>query len=423
MPLDIVRNDICAMHVDAVVNSANPYPQIGRGVDSALHKAAGPSLIAERRRIGDIAVGQAAVTGAGRLPARYVIHTVGPIWRGGQTGELADVARCYRSCLDAAVRLGCASIAFPLISTGTYGFPKDLALRTATEEISAFLDDADLDVYLVVYDEESFQLSKNLFDDVANYLERRLEAPLPEPRAARFAALDAGARVAEAAALELDALHAAAFDDELIHADALEPEFDTIERAGFLTDNERAALADRSANLAAGALPETAAPLPRLASEPASNAAPASRAADAPRDMPRAKEPCRKKQTLPFRRRLEDVVGEVDESFADALLRLIDERGMTDPEVYKRANIDRKLFSKIRSNAGYRPSKATAVALAIALMLNLDETRDLIARAGYALTRASRGDIIVEYFIENGIWDIFQINEALFAFDEPLIGR
>ena len=380
MPLEIVRNDICRMAVDAVVNSANPSPVIGRGVDSALHEAAGPALLEERRRAGDIAVGTAVATSAGRLPARYVIHTVGPLWQGGGAGEPDDVARCYRSCLAEAVRLGCASIAFPLISTGTYGFPKSLALRAAADAISAFLADADLDVYLVVYDEESFQISQDLFDEVANYLEGRIEPPDGEAAdVRRMRPLRSEATVSLGAPPAFDGLlEEASIESESLESIELPPD-------GIV-----------AANVAL----------------PSDSASPVERRLGAPQ----------KRRPL-SRRRLEDVVDEVDESFAEALLRLIDERSMTDPQVYKRANIDRKLFSKIRSNAGYRPSKATAVALAVALMLNLDETRDLIARAGYALTHANRGDIIVEYFIENGIWDIIRINEALFAFDEPLIGR
>lgn len=391
MPLDIVRNDLCLMAVDAVVNSANPHPIIGSGVDSALHEAAGPSLIAERQLIGDIAVGQAAVTKAGRLPARYVIHTVGPLWRGGNAGELADVSRCYRSCLEAAVRLGCKSIAFPLISTGTYGFPKDLALRAATEELSSWLDHLDIRVFLVVYDDESFRLSKNLFNDVASYLERRFGESLSQSSARAALAFDDAASTAAS-----DAFDDAAHDGAIVRKSSEGPA-EAEPCAKILPKAEKGLSFDSAA--------------PNALLRPTPNAAP-------PERSPR----CASRFPL-FRRRLEDVVGNVDKSFADTLLRLIDERGMTDPQVYRRANIDRKLFSKIRSSAGYRPSKATALALAVALMLNLDETRDLIGRAGYALTHANRGDIIVEYFIENEIWDIVQINEALFAFGEPLIGR
>lgn len=119
---------------------------------------------------------------------------------------------------------------------------------------------------------------------------------------------------------------------------------------------------------------------------------------------------------------LEDLLKKTDAGFSETLLRLIDRAGKKDSEVYKRANIDRKLFSKIRSNPSYRPSKSTALALAFALELDLSETRDLIGRAGYSLTHANRGDIIVEYFIVNKNYDIFALNETLFAFDQPLLG-
>ena len=353
MPLQIVRNDITRMHVDALVNSANPDPVIGLGVDSVIHEAAGPELLRMRAQVGRIGVGEAACTGAGRLPARMVIHTVGPLWQGGNAGETEALAQCYRSCLEIAARSRCRSIAFPLLSTGTYGFPKDRALRIATQAIGAFLEACELDVYLVVYDRQSYQLSRELREDVENF-------------------------IADTTAFERDAV---------------------CRRGG------------RPGTLSAFAA-SAAEPIFSDALEALPNALSID-GADAPRRAVCGIAP----------RRLEDVVEQVEEGFSEALLRLIDERDLTDPEVYKRANIDRKLFSKIRSKKGYQPSKPTALALAVALRLDLDETRDLIARAGYALTHANKGDIIVEYFIVRKMWDVMLINETLFAFDQPLIGR
>ena len=360
MPLEIVRNDITHMRVDAIVNSANPQPVVGRGVDAAIHGAAGPALLAQRRHIGDIPVGTAVVTDAGDLPARFVIHTVGPVWRGGKAAEAQDVASCYRNSLQAAVDNGCSTVAFPLISTGTYGFPKDLALRVATQTIRAFLLEHDLDVFLVVHDDESFRLSQSLFEQVEDFIGSNLEfAP------------DGGVPFAAASAPDGSSAPLAAHEEERgVFCGSASPRC-----ARFLGARE-------------------------MASAPVAVAAPES-----------------------SQRRLEDVVGQVEESFSECLLRMIDERGLADPQVYRRANIDRKLFSKIRSRKDYRPSKATALALAVALELNLDETKDLIARAGYALTHASKADLIVEYFIVNGVHDVLQINEALFAFNQPLIGR
>lgn len=357
MPLEIIRADIATVCADAIVNSANPLPIVGRGVDSCLHAAAGPQLLAARERIGALAVGEAAATEAGTLPARYVIHTVGPLWEGG-SGEAEALAACYRNSLNLALLLGCGSVAFPLISTGTYGFPKDLALRVAIRTISGFLSERDLDVILVVYDPESYQLSEELFGSVQSFIDEHFEGA--------------------------DQLPA---DDMFTYAS---PPRATYEGS--------------------------------LSAIPSFEEAPPSFAPSSPSSTGRPP------HTLSFldrlrRRQLEDVVNQVDETFSEALLRMIDERGLTDPEVYKRANIDRKLFSKIRSNPAYQPSKATAIALAVALQLSLDETRDLIGRAGYALTHASKGDLIVEYFISQGVFDIFLINETLFAFDQALIGR
>lgn len=375
MPLEIIRADITAVFADAIVNSANPLPVVGRGVDSRLHDAAGPQLLAARERIGALAVGEAVATEAGALPARYVIHTVGPLWEGG-SGEAEALAGCYRNSLNLALSLGCGSVAFPLISTGTYGFPKDLALWVATRTIGDFLAEHDLDVMLVVYDPESYQLSEELFGSVQSFIDEHFEgADRLSPSELQELAKPASANLegSFAGSLSTTPFFEGSFDGDLSAAPVFEE------------------------------APPSSAP-----SRPSSTD-------HAPR-KPGFLDRLRKRQ-------LEDVVNQVDETFSEALLRMIDERGLTDPEVYKRANIDRKLFSKIRSNPAYQPSKATAVALAVALQLSLDETRDLIGRAGYALTHASKGDLIVEYFIEQGVFDIFLINETLFAFDQALIGR
>lgn len=355
MPLEIIRADIAAVRADAVVNSANPLPVVGRGVDSRLHEAAGPQLLAARERVGAIAVGEAVTTEAGDLPARYVIHTVGPLWEGG-SNEAAALASCYHNSLNLARELGCRSVAFPLISTGTYGFPKDLALRVATRTIGDYLAEHDLEVILAVYDPESYRLSEELFGSVQSFIDEHFEG-----------------------GTEFDASAVPLFEGALSAMPTFEEE-------------------------------------PLAPAMPAPREARASSAVEQPAGKPGFLNRFR-------RRQLEDVVKQVDETFSEALLRMIDERGMTDPEVYKRANIDRKLFSKIRSNPAYQPSKDTALALSVALRLSLDETRDLIGRAGYALTHASKGDLIVEYFIGQGIFDIFLINETLFAFDQALIGR
>ena len=339
MPLEIVRNDITKMQVDAIVNTANPRPIVGGGVDRAIHKVAGTELLDARKKIGDIATGKAAITSAFNLHARVVIHTVGPVWQDGEHGERELLSNCYVNSLQLAAENGCGSIAFPLISAGVFGCPSEVAIAVATQAIREFLTDHDMDVYLVVFDHKAFKISSSLFDDVQSFIDER-------------------------------------YIEEL------------------LDEEYRGDYRDRRRNF------ETAGQPP---------------AEDAYIDIPMW-------MSKPKERSLEDLLNEVDDTFSEALLRLIDAKGKTDPEVYKKANVDRKLFSKIRNNPAYKPSKSTALAFAVALELNLDETKDFIGRAGYTLSHSSKTDIIVEYFIQRSEFDIITINETLFAFEQPLLG-
>lgn len=334
MPLEIIRNDITKVHADAIVNAANSSLLGGGGVDGAIHRAAGPELLAECRTLGGCKTGEAKITKGYRLPARYVIHTVGPVWHGGKSNEEKLLADCYRNSLALAKEYGLESIAFPLISAGAFGYPKDEALKVAISVIGDFLMSNDMTVYVVVYDKAAFMLSEKLFSSIKQYIDDRYIEEHPSGRNSR------------------------------------------LEEAILL----------RESYLEEAHLPLMEAPAKRR------------------------------------KRSLDDVVNHLDETFSQMLLRMIDERGMTDSQAYKRANIDRKLFSKIRNDVHYSPSKATAVAFAIALGLNLDETRDLLLKAGYALSSSSKFDIIVQYFIEEGNYNIFEINEALFAFDQKLLG-
>ena len=341
MPLEIVRNDITKMQVDAIVNTANSRPIVGGGVDRAIHQAAGAELLVARKKIGDISTGEAAITPAFKLSATYVIHTVGPVWQDGEHGERELLASCYNNSLQLAASNKCQSIAFPLISAGVFGCPPEIALATATQAIRDFLKEHDLMVYLVVFDRKSFKISSSLFEDVQSYLDET-------------------------------------YVDERL----------TEEYRG---DSRRRA---RGAHIFFGS----------KACMPEEDAAPLEYSDRA------------------TSRSLSDLLDEIDDTFSEALLRLIDAKGKTDPEVYKKANIDRKLFSKIRNNPQYQPSKTTALAFAIALELNLDETRDFIGRAGFAISHSNKLDIIVEYFIKRGEYDIFLINDTLFSFNQPLLG-
>lgn len=323
MPLHIVRNDITVMKADAIVNAANESLLGGGGVDGAIHRAAGPELLKECRTLGGCKTGQAKLTKGYRLPAKYVIHTVGPVWRGGGCGERELLISAYRSSLELALAHGCETVAFPLISSGVYGYPKDQALKIAVDTIGDFLLAHDMTVWLVIFDRDAYTIGGKLFADIAAYIDDR-------------------------------------YVDE--RADSREQQY-------------RRMMA----------------------------AAPSLCAVEAPGS-------------------LDEALSRLDESFSQMLLRKIDESGMTDAQCYKKANIDRKLFSKIRSDVHYKPSKPTAMAFAVALELPLDEARDLLQKAGFAFSRASKFDIIVEYFIARRNYNIFEINEALFAFDQSLLG-
>ena len=337
MPFEIIREDITKLSCDAIVNAANESLLGGGGVDGAIHRAAGPRLLDECRTLGGCKTGDAKITRGYDLPARYVIHTVGPIWQGGGVGEEALLRSCYRRSLEVAKGHECESVAFPLISAGVYGYPKDQALKIAVEEITAFLLENEMLVTLVIFDKAAYSISGKLFADVAAYI-----------------------------------------DDHYVeeHGDS---------QSRFL--QRRAMLKE------ADAMPPMMASAPYFA--PTANA-----------PMPD----------------LNERLSRLDESFSEMLLRKIDEAGIKDSECYKRANIDRKLFSKIKSDRLYKPRKATAVAFAVALRLSLNETRELLEKAGYALSHSSKFDVIIEYFIQAGNYDIFEINEALFAFDQNLLG-
>ena len=329
MPLEIVRNDITKMSVDAIVNAAKESLLGGGGVDGCIHRAAGPELLQECRTLGGCRTGEAKITGAYRLPYRYIIHTVGPVWNGGKYGEREQLASCYRTSLALAKEHGCETVAFPLISSGIFGYPKNQALRVAVDTIGEFLLHNDMTVYIVIFSRTAYQISSKLFADIAEYV-----------------------------------------DDHYVDAH---------------TDSRRDRLR-RMSGLEGRALSAGAAAAPMSADN------------------------------------LDDLLAHLDAGFSETLLKLIDRSGKKDAEVYKKANVDRKLFSKIRNNPDYKPSKPTAVAFAIALELSLPETRDLIARAGYALSPSSKFDVIIEYFIMQRDYDIFKINEALFAFDQSLLG-
>ncbi len=334
MPFQILRNDITRIQADAIVNTANPRPICGSGTDYAIYQAAGAEkLLAARQQIGILQQGEVAVTPAFALKAKYIFHAIGPQWIDGESGEFDSLTSCYQQSLDKAVELGCKSIAFPLMATGVYRFPKDKALQIAIHVISSFLLEHEMEVLLVVFDQESFELSGKIFDDIASFIN------------------DA----------EVHAKHA---DEYRNFQSTLQP-------------------------------PRSYSPLEETMA-------------------------CKCTSSTDS---LDDLLRQNNETFQQCLFRMIDARGLKDSEVYARANLDRKLFSKIRCNPDYHPKKKTAVALAIALQLDMEETEELLGKAEWALSSSSKFDIIVTYFIQQKHYNILtEINPTLFKYGQPTLG-
>ena len=339
MPLQIIRQDITKMRVDVIVNTTNEEMVGYSGVDLAVHTTAGPGLDEECAKLAPLGLGQAVITGGYALPCKYVIHTSGPRWYGGLQGESILLRSCYVESLKLAVRQGCRSVAFPLISSGVYGYPKDQVLKFAIQTIAEFLRDHELTVYLCVFDRESYTFSRELFRDIIDFM------------------------------MEEDAEED---DDE----------------------------ADGDWYIAEGI--------------------------DGIRDLPQRSQTVvlREISSTPIKgESLREYLKHRDKSFREMLFEFIDSSGMSDVECYKRANVDKRTFSKIKSSKTYRPSKQTAIAFAISLRLSLDQTQELLATLGFTLSRSNTFDKIIRYFIHNGNYNIFEINEALFEFDQNLLGN
>ncbi|MEE3393486.1 MAG: macro domain-containing protein [Lachnospiraceae bacterium] len=343
MPFSIVRNDITKIKADVIVNTANPLPRYASGTDYAIYKAAGEEeLLKERKKIGIIEAGKVAVTSANKLDAKYIVHTVGPSWEGGENGEFEILRSCYLNSLAKADELKCNSIAFPLIATGVYGFPKDKALSIAIQCFSEFLLEHDMDIVMVVFDSKAFELSGRILNDVSSYVDENYVYKRHE-------------------------------DEYGVSGTYLTSNYSSRRRRELRLEEIRTK--------------ENKTHSKEYTSDSVDNA-----------------------------------LSVDSENFHDMLFRLIDESGMTDPEVYKNANMDRKMFSKIRSNPNYTPRKKNIVGLCFALKLSKDDTDELLKRAGIALSPGNRFDVIISYFINHKIYDVYEVNACLFKYGEDLIG-
>lgn len=366
MPFQIIQSDITKVKADAIVNTANPKPVIGSGTDRAIYNAAGEKLLLkERRKIGEIAQGQAFHTDAFHLNAKYVIHTVGTVWVDGKHGERDILHACYVNSLNKAAELSCKSIAFPLLATGVYGFPKDEALQIALAEINKFLLAHDMKIILVVFDQTTFELSGKLVGDIEEYIDEHGTRKLWEEE------------------------YGGDYGDErrMRRTRYLKSQMILGEPGGaFEEDREE----DETEDIAEGSAIFV----------------------DAVPSFPDVSG-----------KSLDEVLGSTEDTFQQRLFKLIGESGMDDVTAYKKANIDRKVFSKIRCNEDYKPKKKTAVAFAIALQLDMPTMLDLLSRAEIAFSPSNKFDLIITYFITNKVYDIYEINAALFKYDQPILGE
>ena len=335
MPFQIIRQDITKMKVDAIVNPANPLPGFGESIDSAVYAAAGNQLLEKRLELGVIEAGNSFLTPGYELTAKYIIHTVGTYWQGGEEGEEEILRACYRSTFFIAKENKVESLATPLLASGSYGFPKGIALRIALSEIETFLSSCDIQIYLVVFDEQSYRLSSELYGDIDSYINERYveEKNLEEYPSGKRRRRERNVNQCS------DEYH------EMV------PEFSSCSY-----------------------------------------------------------------------RSLDEVIGNLEKTFMEMVFTYADQKNITDAEIWRRANLDKRAFSKLKCGKTKNPSKTTALALAIALELSLDDTKDLLSRAGLALSRCSKQDLIVQYFIEHKVFDVLEINTVLFDHNEAPLG-
>lgn len=408
MPLLIIRQDITKLPCDVIVNATNRHMTCDSGVSSAILNAAGEEL--REYLHGSIDIGDVRVTPAFNLPCKRIFHVVGPVWQGGDGLEKDLLALCYKNALKKASELGYTSIAIPLISSGARGFPKEYVLKIAVETIAEYLYDEELDVYLVVYDKNSYSIGKELFGDITEYINDNY---VDESEVPIWGSYRRGIKQAYII-----------IDNDYFSKRLREPADERKPKAQA-DDSPRQASQQREERPASHKYKEDRRELPRFDED---EGEPLGEGAATPWREAISTQPSKfasAKRAAAERCDVDDIhniLAQADDSFAETLFKLIDARGMTDLDCYKKANVSRQTWHKIISDESYRPSKATVIAFAIALRLDLDETKHLLETVGFALSKSLKFDLIIEYFISRGEYDIYKINNALFEFDQALLG-
>ena len=395
MPFKIVRNDITKMNTDAIVNTANDQPRVGTGCDSAIYNAAGyDELLSYRKeKIGAVKEGEVFITPGFHLPAKYIIHAVSPLYIDGSHREEELLRSCYRKSLALAAAHGIRSIAFPLISTGGFGYPKEEGMRIAVDEIHAFLLHSDMQIYLVVFDEKATRMGRSLYPDLEAYIDRNY--------------------VQERFEEEYDE---ALYDAESGSGARYEAKYREARRRPF--GGRADSYAPTSGRRAEKAQERRPGSIFKEKGAVSQNSVAGSSVLESPDAEPYFGEDFAIEE---IERKLAERMEHMSDTFPEYLLYLIREKGMKNSDVYKRAIVDKKVFSKIKNNPDYHPQKLTALCLCIGAELNMDEARDLLARAGYALSPCDKTDIIFSYFIEHGIYDMIELDIQLEEHGLPCI--
>lgn len=381
MAFRIIRNDITKVKADAIVNTANPEVAIGDGVERAIYKAAGEDeLLAERAKLGELVPGEVGITPAFNLNAKYIIHVSGPWWVDGSKGEEDLLRSCYEKALKIAVENHCETIAFPLLSTGNYRFPKEIGIQIAVDVFTEFLEENEIEIELVVFEDDSVSISGSIVDEVTCFID--------------------DAYVINAMVLEYDDIDRA--DDNIDHGDVSRG----LNICGSAPSKGKSVfhrLSSRKQNIIEELRSDFG-----FAKSLESNQMPESVKSLESNQMPGG--PKASEESL------DDVLkGIYTESFGKHLQKLINKKGLKNSEVYAAANISKQYFSKLL-NGKVNPSKEKMLALAVGLRLNLDETIDFLRIAGYAFSPISQTDEVVKYFITHEDYNVIKIDIVLFDY-------
>ena len=435
MPLKIVRNDITKMNTEAIVNTASSQAAVGTGCDYAVYTAAGYDELLKYRteKIGDVPEGEAFITPGFKLQAKYIIHAVSPLYMGGDMSEEEKLRSCYRNSLALAKENHIKSIAFPLISTGSFGYPKEEGMRIAVDEINAFLLGNNMEITLVVFDTRATLLGEKIYPDLQayidyNYIKEKREQEYGDAYFGSVRPTDSDYDAYLSNAEALDRRHRRNREEDgpdslreslavpVVSARSAQKEAIPQKPSLFTSifkKSEKSNEAPSPQNYALPSPQNQALPSPQNQALPS----PPQMSVFAAEDRECSEE----FDYEEHEKKIEERMRHLTDTYSEYLMYLIQSKNMKNADVWKRGIVDKKIFSKIKNDPHYHPQKITALCLCMGAKLNLDESKDLLARAGYALSPCDKTDIIFSYFIENEIYDMVELDIQLEEYGLPCI--